>query len=77
MNETILKLNQVLTYVKQTFVGKDDIADLLGICLVSRENAFLYGPPGTAKSGHHTPAVEMYQRRKKFRIPAHQVYGTQ
>lgn len=50
MNEPITKLNQVLTYVKDTFVGKDDIADLLGICLVSRENAFLYGPPGTAKS---------------------------
>ncbi|MBL7746323.1 MAG: AAA family ATPase [Chitinophagaceae bacterium] len=50
MNDPISKLNHVLSYVKETFVGKDDIADLLGICLVSRENAFLYGPPGTAKS---------------------------
>lgn len=50
MSETITKLNHVLSYVKETFVGKDDIADLLGICLVARENAFLYGPPGTAKS---------------------------
>ncbi|MFT3978880.1 MAG: AAA family ATPase [Ferruginibacter sp.] len=50
MNESITKLNRVLSYVKETFVGKDDIADLLAISLVSRENAFLYGPPGTAKS---------------------------
>jgi len=50
MNDPISKLNHVLSHVKETFVGKDDIADLLGICLVSRENAFLYGPPGTAKS---------------------------
>jgi len=46
----IEKLNTVLTYVKDTFVGKDEIVDLLGICLIARENAFLLGPPGTAKS---------------------------
>lgn len=46
----IEKLNAVLTYVKDTFVGKDEIVDLLGICLIARENAFLLGPPGTAKS---------------------------
>jgi len=40
----------VLTFIKNTFVGKDDIVDLLGVCLVARENAFLLGPPGTAKS---------------------------
>ena len=44
------KLNQVLQFVKSSFVGKDDIVDLLGIGLVARENAFLLGPPGTAKS---------------------------
>ena len=44
------KLNAVLSYIKETFVGKEDIVDLLGICLVARENAFLLGPPGTAKS---------------------------
>ncbi|MDI9868593.1 AAA family ATPase [Flectobacillus roseus] len=44
------QLNQVLEYLKKTFVGKDEIIDLLGICLVARENAFLLGPPGTAKS---------------------------
>lgn len=46
----IEKLNQVLNYVKNTFVGKDDIIDLLGITLIAKENAFLLGPPGTAKS---------------------------
>ena len=46
----IEQLNHVLQYVKNTFVGKDAIIDLLGIALVARENAFLLGPPGTAKS---------------------------
>jgi MoxR-like ATPase len=44
------KLNAVLDYVKSAFVGKDTIVDLMGICLVGRENIFLLGPPGTAKS---------------------------
>ncbi len=46
-----LKLKDtILSPMKQTFVGKDEIIDLLGICLVARENLFLLGPPGTAKS---------------------------
>ena len=44
------KLNAVLTYIKNAFVGKDEIIDLLGIGLLAKENAFLLGPPGTAKS---------------------------
>ena len=40
----------VLNPMKQLFVGKDEIIDLLGISLVARENLFLLGPPGTAKS---------------------------
>lgn len=44
------KLNHALQHVKTTFVGKDDIIDLMGICLAGRENLFLLGPPGTAKS---------------------------
>jgi MoxR-like ATPase len=43
-------LQAVLHYIKNKFVGKDTIVDLLGIALVARENAFLLGPPGTAKS---------------------------
>lgn len=50
MTQNIEKLNKVLSFVKETFVGKNDVVDLLGICLLARENAFLYGPPGTAKS---------------------------
>src|SRR5260221_9249315 len=46
----IEKLNTVLRYVKHSFVGKDEIIDLLGISLLARENLFLLGPPGTAKS---------------------------
>jgi len=50
MNTSVSNLNTVLEYIKDTFVGKDHIIDLLGICLVAKENAFLLGPPGTAKS---------------------------
>ncbi|MDA7951152.1 MAG: AAA family ATPase [Pirellulaceae bacterium] len=40
----------ILRPMKGIFVGKDEIIDLLGVCLVARENLFLHGPPGTAKS---------------------------
>ena len=43
-------LSHVLSHLKDIFVGKDDIIDLMGICLAGRENLFLLGPPGTAKS---------------------------
>jgi MoxR-like ATPase len=43
-------LNRILQHLKEKFVGKDDIIDLMGICLAGRENLFLLGPPGTAKS---------------------------
>lgn len=41
---------EVLDTIKRSFVGKDEIVDLLGLCLVGGENLFLLGPPGTAKS---------------------------
>lgn len=44
------QLNAVLAHLKTRFVGKDDIIDLMGICLAGRENLFMLGPPGTAKS---------------------------
>lgn len=52
MKELLLvdKLNNALQQLKSTFVGKDEIIDLMGICLAGRENLFLLGPPGTAKS---------------------------
>jgi MoxR-like ATPase len=42
--------DEVLAPMKRAFVGKDEIIDLLGVCLVAGENLFLLGPPGTAKS---------------------------
>jgi MoxR-like ATPase len=41
---------EVLASMKQSFVGKDEIIDLLGLCLVGGENLFILGPPGTAKT---------------------------
>ena len=41
---------EVLAPMKRAFVGKDEIIDLLGICLIGGENLFILGPPGTAKS---------------------------
>ena len=43
-------LRDVLEPLKRAFVGKDEIIDLMGVCLVAGENLFLLGPPGTAKS---------------------------
>jgi MoxR-like ATPase len=40
----------LLDVLKNEYVGKDEVVDLLGICLVAGENLFLLGPPGTAKS---------------------------
>jgi MoxR-like ATPase len=41
---------EVLDPMKSAFVGKDEIIDLLGICLIGGENLFVLGPPGTAKT---------------------------
>src|SRR5215472_18551299 len=41
---------EVLRPMKEAFVGKDEVIDLLGVCLVAGENLFILGPPGTAKS---------------------------
>ena len=50
-NDLGQRMNQeVLGPMKETFVGKDEVIDLLGICLVGGENLFILGPPGTAKS---------------------------
>ncbi|HEX3654468.1 MAG TPA: AAA family ATPase [Pirellulales bacterium] len=43
-------VTEVLTPMKAAFVGKDEVIDLLGICLAGGENLFILGPPGTAKS---------------------------
>jgi MoxR-like ATPase len=41
---------EMLARLKHIFVGKDEIIDVMGVCLAARENLFLLGPPGTAKS---------------------------
>lgn len=43
-------VDDVLTPMKRAFVGKDELIDLMGVSLVARENLFILGPPGTAKS---------------------------
>lgn len=43
-------VTDVLTPLKAAFVGKDEVIDLLGVCLAGGENLFILGPPGTAKS---------------------------
>jgi MoxR-like ATPase len=43
-------VREVLEPMKRTFVGKDEIVDLMGVALAAGENLFLLGPPGTAKS---------------------------
>jgi MoxR-like ATPase len=40
----------LLRPLKNLFVGKDEVIDVMGIALVGGENLFLHGPPGTAKS---------------------------
>lgn len=62
----IEKLNQVLNHIKSSFVGKDEIIDLLGICLIAKENAFLLGPPGTAKSAIIRSLSQCIQDGKNF-----------
>lgn len=42
--------DDVIGPMKQAFVAKDEVIDLLGVALAAGENLFLHGPPGTAKS---------------------------
>src|SRR5262245_18359395 len=50
MSAALRLVQAVLTAMKAAFVGKDEIIDVLGLCLVGGENLFLMGPPGTAKT---------------------------
>jgi MoxR-like ATPase len=60
-----LRLTQdVLVPMKSTFVAKDEVIDLLGVCLVAGENLFILGPPGTAK----TALVQNLARRIEGRM---------
>ena len=55
---------EVLVPMKSVFVGKDEIIDLMGVCLIGGENLFLHGPPGTAKSA----LVQELARRIEGRV---------
>jgi MoxR-like ATPase len=55
---------EVLAPMKMAFVGKDEIIDLMGVCLVGGENLFILGPPGTAKSA----LVQELARRIEGRV---------
>ncbi len=55
---------EVLASLKAAFVGKDEIIDLMGVCLAGGENLFLLGPPGTAKSA----LVQQLARRIDGRV---------
>jgi MoxR-like ATPase len=40
----------VIAPLKERFVGREEVIDLIALALVAGEHLFLYGPPGTAKS---------------------------
>src|SRR5260370_14761177 len=42
--------DEVIEPLKQRFVGRDEVIDLIALALVAGEHLFLHGPPGTAKS---------------------------
>src|SRR5437868_5932378 len=65
MSETATRLarlhQDVIAPLKQRFVGRDEVIDLIALALVAREHLFLHGPPGTAKSAlirHFAQAVQ-------------------
>jgi MoxR-like ATPase len=49
--ETVGRLRrEIIEVLKQRFVGRDEVIDLIALAVVAGEHLFLYGPPGTAKS---------------------------
>src|SRR5438128_8737079 len=48
---TVTRLRaEVIDPMKQRFVGRDEVVDLIALAIVAGEHLFLFGPPGTAKS---------------------------
>ncbi len=51
VNEAVGRLRaEVVAPIKERFVGRDEVVDLVALAVVSGEHLFLHGPPGTAKS---------------------------
>jgi MoxR-like ATPase len=52
MNESVVGRlrREVIEPLKQRFVGRDEVIDLIALAVVAGEHLFLFGPPGTAKS---------------------------
>lgn len=53
--------DEVVANLKQRFVGRDEVLELIALATVAGEHLFLYGPPGTAKSAlirHFAQAVD-------------------
>ena len=60
--EVVDRLRQaVIAPLKERFVDRGEVIDLIALALVAREHLFLHGPPGTAKSAlirHFAQAVQ-------------------
>src|SRR5215472_14670796 len=60
--ETVAHLRRgVIDVLKQRFVGRDEVVDLIALAAVAGEHLFLLGPPGTAKSAlirHFSSSVD-------------------
>ncbi len=54
MNNELLRhvadIEDVIDTLKSTFVGKDEIIEMMAICTIAQEHLLIVGPPGTAKS---------------------------
>ena len=50
-DDTVARLRrEVVEPIKERFVGRDEIVDLMVLSVTAGEHLFLHGPPGTAKS---------------------------
>jgi MoxR-like ATPase len=51
IEDTVGRLRRhAIDVLKERFVGRDEVIDLIALAVVAGEHLFLYGPPGTAKS---------------------------
>jgi MoxR-like ATPase len=55
--------SEVIEPLKQRFVGRDEVIELIALAVVAGEHLFLHGPPGTAKSALIRQFAEATQGR--------------